>query len=352
MPASEIRVVSAFDEAQWTSFVQSHRDATFYHTLQWRDFIVAVFGHRPLYLAAEQDGAVIGVLPLFRVTLPLAGSKLISLPYDIGSGGALTDSEDAERALVTAAMQLTQELRAGYLELRYAGPRGALQPLGLRTQEPVLISDMTLENEKAVRARISSDHRKAIRKAADRGVQIRDAMTLRDYTTFYEIYLRVFRDFGTPPYGARYFTSLWQRLHASGYVRLFLADVEGRPVGGLLLFCWERSLVSKFAVCLPEAVPLRAYAALYWRAIEFGLAHGHQRLSWGTSTRQQTGLLEFKERWGSTTRPAVLYDLDVRTRAPDIAAYYDSSGLAQKLWRRLPIALTRVGGTVLNRWYC
>jgi FemAB-related protein (PEP-CTERM system-associated) len=350
--ASPARAVKTFDAGDWTRYTETHPRATLYHTLQWRDFIADLFGHAPLYVAAEANGRLTGVLPLFHVNMPLLGSKLLSLPYDIGSGGALADDDDTERVLVTHAMEAARELGVDYLELRHGSPRPALDALGLRRQEPVVISDMLLDGETAVRARISPDHRKAVRKASTRGIRVRLAENLSDYLAFFDVYVRVFRDFGTPPYQRRYFSALWERLHGAGDVRLFLAELESRCVGGLLLFCWQRSLVSKFAACLPEAVPLRAYAALYWRAIEFGLAEGYQHLSWGTSSRGQTGLIEFKDRWGSTTRPAVLYDLDVRGRAPDIASYYDSQGLGQRLWRRLPLVATRAGGAVLNRWFC
>ena len=351
-PPGALRVRRDFREADWMSFVDGHPDATLYHTLPWRDFLAAVFGHAPCYMVAQDGDRISGVLPLFHVRFPMLGSKLISLPYDIGSGGALADSAAAEQALAGAAMALARERGVDYLELRHGSERPALAPLGLRTQTPVLISDMVLESEAAVQSRVASDHRKAVRKAASRGVTVRLAETQQDYQAFYDVYLRVFRDFGTPPYQARYFTALRERFHADGSVRLFLADAGGRCVGGLMMFCWRRSLVSKFAACLPEAVPLRAYAALYWRAIEFGLANGYRRLSWGTSSRDQGGLIEFKERWGATTQPVVLYDLDVRGRAPDLASYYDSGGLARKVWRRLPLGLTRAGGAVLNRWFC
>jgi FemAB-related protein (PEP-CTERM system-associated) len=339
-------------EAGWTAFVQAHPAATLYHSLAWRDFLVDVFGHRPEYLIAEEDGRTRGVLPLFEVRLPGFGTKLISLPYDLGSGGALAAASAVERALVRRAIDLARERRVGYLELRYGDPRPALEPLELARSEPVLLSEMALDDEAAVQQRISADHRKAVRKAALRGVVVRPAETKRDYLAFYDVYLRVFRHFGTPPYGPRYFTRLWERFHDTGRVQVFLAETSGRCLGGLVLFSWQRHLVSKFAACLPEAVPLRAYAALYARAIEHGLASGARRLSWGTSSRAQTGLVEFKERWGATTRPVVLYGLSVRQRIPDVASYYDSNGLARQVWRRLPLSWTRVGGAILNRWYC
>jgi hypothetical protein len=347
-----VRELPTTEEDHWTHFVTRHPDANLYHTLAWRDVLQEVFGHRPIYLLCEQDGKVCGVLPMFLVKFPLLGSKLISIPYDIGSGGALAVDEVSERALMERAVALANEFHVNYLELRCAERRPVVESLRLQRSEPVLISEMELDTEAQVWSRMEKDHRKAIRKAENRGVEVREAETLEDFQDFYHVILRVFRAFGTPPYGANYFPILWRRLHASGAVRLLLAHVERRCVGGLLLFCWGRNLVSKFAACLPEAVPLRAYVALYWRAIQFGLNSGYRRLSWGTASRDQVGLIEFKERWGAQTHPAVLYDLPVRGKIPSIEKYYDSQGLSRRLWRWLPLSTTRLGGAGLSQWFC
>jgi FemAB-related protein (PEP-CTERM system-associated) len=347
-----VRPLGEGDTDAWTGFVAAHPDATLYHTLIWRDVIHEVFGHRPLYLVCRTGNQISGVLPLFEIRAPLLGSKLISLPYDVGSGGALVIDPGAERALFERAIEVARELRATYLEVRCALPRPVLEDLGMRRSEPVLISDMLLDGEEQVRRRVASDHRKAIRKAETRGVTVREATTLEEFQRFYDVYLRVFRDFGTPPYGATYFPTLWRQLFPSRGVRLLLAFHAERCVGGLLLFCWGRNLVSKFAACLPEAVPLRAYAALYWQAICLGLAEGYRRLSWGTSSRDQTGLIEFKERWGAQSLPAQVYTLPIGGRVPSLERYYDANGLAQRLWRRLPVWATPWLGGPLNRWFC
>ncbi len=340
------------DAERWTRFVTEHPEANLYHTLLWRDIIREIFGHQPLYLLCESEGNIRGILPLFLVRFPFLGSKLISIPYDIGSGGALVSDEASELALVEQAIKLAREMQVNYLELRYGSSRPALARLQLAQSEPVLISEMELDSEEQVLACLKEDHRKAIRKAQNRGVIVREARSLEDFRTFYQIYLQVFRDFGTPPYGAHYFPTLWKRLHGSGSARLLLAYVHQRCVGGLLLFCWGKNLISKFAACLPEAVPLRAYVALYWRAIQLGLELGYRKLSWGTSSRNQTGLIEFKERWGAQTRPAIIYHLPVRGKAPSLEKYYDSEGLARQLWRKLPLKVTPSIGGLINRWFC
>jgi hypothetical protein len=347
-----VRELGPADAGGWTEFLRSHPDANLYHTPLWRDVLTGVFRHQSLYLAAEVDGRISGILPLFLVRAPLLGSKMISLPYDIGAGGPLAADAASERCLVERAMAIARQEKVKWLELRCGSPRDFLEPLGFQKSEPVLISEMLLGSEEQVWLRAEKDHRKAVQKAANRGIEVREAITLEQFREFERVQLQVFRDFGTPPYGSNYFPALWRRLLPGGHVKMLLAYLDGRCVGGLVLFGWGRNMISKFAACLPEAVPLRAYAALYWRAIQLAIQLGFERLSWGTSSRDQTGLIEFKERWGATTRPAVLYSLPIRGAAPDISKYYDSTGLERRLWRKLPIPMTQFGGGILSRWFC
>jgi hypothetical protein len=349
---SVVRPLTEQDNTAWEGFVSGHEDAVFYHTLAWRDFVQQVFAHQPHYLICEQEGRITGILPMFMIRFPLLGSKLISLPYDIGAGGPLVREPAAATQLAERAMHLARELRAGYLQFRCAARCEALAQLELEESEPVILSEIILDNEQDVWSRVERDHRKAMRKAARRGVETRAAASLEDYLKFFDVYLQVFRDFGTPPYGREYFERLWHDIAPGGGVHLILAEVEGRCVGGLLMFAYGRNLTSKFAAVLPEAVPLRTYPALYGRAIEIGLEENFGRLSWGTSSRDQTGLIEFKERWGAVSAATAFYDLAVTSRPPDIEKYYDTEGLTRRMWKRLPLALTPLLGAPLNRWFC
>lgn len=64
-------------EAAWDAFVLAHPEGTFFHRAAWRRVIARAFGHATHYVAAERDGAIVGVLPLARVRTMLFGDSLI-----------------------------------------------------------------------------------------------------------------------------------------------------------------------------------------------------------------------------------------------------------------------------------
>jgi len=351
----EVRPLEKGQEGAYEAFVAGHEESNLYHRLAWRDLLCAVFRHSADYLVAWRAGRICGVLPLFRVRvpgLPFLATKLLSLPYDIGSGGPLADGEASARALVEFAVSRGRASRVSYPELRVTRPIPWLETLGFVPSRPALTSEMVLGDTEAVWSQVSKDHRKAMGKARRRGVEVREGTGLEDFERFYDVYSRAFRAFGTPPYPVRYFRELHSRLSGSGAVRLLLAEAQGRTLGGLIFFRAGGKLVSKFAASLPEGQSLRVYPALYGRTIEIALELGCSRLSWGTSAPSQEGLIAFKERWGAHTRPVIAYSLPVATAAPDLERYYDANGWPQRVWRHLPLWITQRLGGPLNRWFC
>ncbi len=91
MPQGPIRVRKATDaDAQhWDAFVESCDDATFFHRFGWARVNQRTFGHRPHYLLAERDGAIVGILPLAHKTSRLFGNTLISTSFCTQEGGSV-----------------------------------------------------------------------------------------------------------------------------------------------------------------------------------------------------------------------------------------------------------------------
>lgn len=293
-----------------------------------------------------------GVLPLFLTRIPILGAKLTSLPYDAGSGGPLAADTASVVALANAAACRAHQLAVDHIEIRCDGPLSGLEDLPFARREPLIISEVAIGSGEDVLARVSTDQRRSVGKALRRGVSVRAAERLADMRRFYEVYCRVFRTMGTPPYGWRYFDLVWQRLGTTGEAVLHLAELNGDCVGGALLFCWGRRVISKFTLCLPEVEGFRVSAALYAETIRHACALGASSLSWGTSAPSQTGLIAFKERWAAVTRPVVIYGQAVRSPLPSIEHLYDSDTVVRRAWRHLPLSLTKIGGAMLNRWYC
>src|SRR5262249_41475919 len=77
--------------------------------------------HEVYCLEAIEDGRTCGFLPLAYVRSLLFGRFLVGLPY-LNVGGVCADDDDATRLLIDRALELADDLRVRYLELRHERP--------------------------------------------------------------------------------------------------------------------------------------------------------------------------------------------------------------------------------------
>src|SRR5689334_23513458 len=112
-----VRVEICQDPVAWDRYVESHANACNYQRWGWQDVIHSTFGHEAHYLCASDNGAILGVLPLFSVRSRLFGNSLVSVPF-FTYGGLLAESQEARDGLLSRASELAQQLKATRVEIR------------------------------------------------------------------------------------------------------------------------------------------------------------------------------------------------------------------------------------------
>jgi CelD/BcsL family acetyltransferase involved in cellulose biosynthesis len=163
---------------------------------------------------------------------------------------------------------------------------------------------------------------------------------------FYDVFAANMRDLGSPVHGRPCLQAVLEAFKPRA--RRLLARRAGRPVGGLL------ALVHGDTLYVPWASSLRSEAAhcpnmlLYWEALRGACQDGHRRFDFGRSTRD-SGTYRFKRQWGAEEVPLYWYTLPLRGRAAPPAGADERLALAGRLWRRLPLGLTRWLGPRLRR---
>jgi len=82
----KIRLAEDADQERWDEFILSHPNASPYHLFAWKKAIEAAYGHKCIYLYAEKNREILGVLPLVHLHFPAIINEMVSLPFcDVGS---------------------------------------------------------------------------------------------------------------------------------------------------------------------------------------------------------------------------------------------------------------------------
>jgi FemAB-related protein (PEP-CTERM system-associated) len=331
--------------AAWDAFVAAHPHGTFLHRAAWSSLLEQGFRHPSHYLLAEQDGAIVGILPLARVKTRLFGDSLISSPFLV-YGGPLTTSPEALAALEQAAVELMRKLDTPVMEWRFrdAVPDGldhweARDDLYVTFRKPIVANDDV--NMKA----IPRKQRAMVRKGIDKGLV---SVANQDVDTLFRIYSESVRNLGTPVFARRWFQLLAAAFpDAMDVVTIMLDDT---PVAAVLNFYDERGeVLPYYGGGNALARPLAANDFMYWEVMRRAAARGCTGFDFGRS-KAGTGAFAFKKNWGFTPTPLLhRFHLAPGRTIPDHNPLNPKYALFIKAWKRLPLPVANLVGPHIVR---
>jgi serine/alanine adding enzyme len=337
-----MRVVTCADGAAWDAYVEAAPAASNYHRWRWRAPIQETFGHAPVYLAALENDAIAGVLPLFFHASRLFGNALVSVPY-FSYGGALTSSDEARAALLGRARELAAELAADRVELR----QGAVEHEGwLQTSGKVVMEVPLPASEEALWGRLSSRLRNKVRRAENSGLHAEwgGAELVRD---FYKVFAANMRNLGTPVYPRDWFENLCLCSPAETEILVLRKGLD--PVAGAFLSRYRGAMEVPWICSTPECRRDYSSVLLYWTFLKRAIAAGCASCDLGRCT-PGGGTHTFKKLWGCAERPLRWYTWTAAgAHAPETHTESGKFRLAIRLWQHLPLPLANLLGPRIVR---
>jgi FemAB-related protein (PEP-CTERM system-associated) len=320
---------------EWQAYVTNSPDATFYHSLAWHDAVTSAFGHEPHYLIARRDGRAVGLLPMCLVRSWIAGRLLVSLPYSV-YGGAIHDDDDAATALLAEAKQLAEQLDVRCIDLRSV--RATLPGLTVVDRYSTFRKTLPDRAEDV----LPSLPRKA--RAAARGGLNKHGLTVefddRLLPAVWQLYARSMRRLGSPNYPYRFFRSLLDNTPDHHVVSV--VKYQGRPAAGLVTFLFKDTVLPYFSGCIEMLDRYGTNNVLYLSLMEWGIEHGYRQFDFGRTRKDNQGSYDFKRHQGFEPEP-LGYQIYVPPgrEAPELVPGKGKFALAQRIYRRLPLFLTK-----------
>lgn len=322
------------------------RRGSFFHLSAWARVIAHSFGHATHYVLAEQDGAVVGVLPLGRMKTLLFGDLLASTPYCV-YGGALAATPEAGAALDAYAFRLQAKLRVPCLEYRRLGtadPGWVERPALYYTFRKPIVA-IRGDDAKDMAANIPRKQRAEVRKGLKRGLETR---TDRDVEGLFRVYAESVRNLGSPVFPKRYFCALLEAFPEESEITTVLH--EGRPVASVLSFHFKEEVLPYYGGGTREARGLAAADVMYWEVMRRAAQdRGATMFDFGRS-KADTGAFSFKKNWGFEPQQLhYCYRLGRGAKVPDNNPNNPKYRYFISAWKRLPLPVANVIGPHLVR---
>jgi FemAB-related protein (PEP-CTERM system-associated) len=325
---------------EWDRFVRAQAGWTHFHLIGWRDVVARVHGHHTPYLVARDErGAMRGILPLVRVSSPVFGRYLVSMPY-VNYGGPLGEPT-AVAALSAYASAMARDDGA-LLELR---SRWALPiDLPVSHRKITCVLDLPPAEPETLFRSLDANVRRRVRRAQKAGITV--AFGAEQIDAFYAVYSLHMRDLGTPTQPRRLFAEI-ARAFPDDF-EIACAYLQGKPIAVLAGPRWDSELEVTWASALVAYKELAANMLVYWALIERCVGLGLSRFNFGRCS-PGSGTHRFKRQWGSVDEPLWWYTAGSGARLTTPTPTDARFAWGPRLWKRLPERVaTAVGPHVVR----
>jgi FemAB-related protein (PEP-CTERM system-associated) len=325
----------------WDAFVRASDQGSPFHLTAWKQAVQETFGHRSHYLIARRDGAIDGVLPLFAVRTLSGARALISVPYGV-YGGLCAGSPAASRALLDAATDLGRRQKVAYIELRQRQDLG----FGLPTKADYVTFCRPISTSDADNARaIPRKQRRMTRLGASAGLQ--PVLGHDHLDAVYDLYAENVRALGSPVFPRRLFHALVAAFDKE--CQVLSVWREDRLMAGVLTLFYQDQVLPYYGAAVRHGARYAASDFMYWELMRHAGRAGFRVFDFGRS-RVGSGSYDFKRHWGFEPSPLPYQYVLFGGRAmPRLSPSNPRFQLAARIWRRLPLAVTKRLGPVLTR---
>lgn len=292
--ASEVEIViNNVSEDSWKEFLKRAPGATVYHTPEWKRVLEKSFGYKPYYIfAIDETGEIRGFLPLMLVRSRVFGSRLSCLPL-AHRCGYIGNPASLAWVLNSAIELYNKKLGNGTLEIRDLSEGYFEESYNFSTY----ILELSDSIDEVWRKLDKSSVRWAIKKATKLGVNVEISNNPEDIKVFYELNCQTKKKKGVPCHPLRFFKSLFR--YASQYSQLYLVKVKGDIIGGGVMLLFRDTVIYGYGAARDSMLKYYPYHAFLWKAIEDAIRKEFRFFDFGRTHKQNTGLIEFKKRWGT-----------------------------------------------------
>jgi serine/alanine adding enzyme len=333
-----VRLFREGDRDSWNAYVRESEKSTCYHLIGWKDVIERSFGHKTYYfLSEDKNNTINGILPLVHLRSVLFGNFMISLPY-FNYGGICADNKEIADQLLREARRVAVGKNSNHIELRHT--QDAHSELHVKTAK-VSMRLLLPEDPNVLWGSLNSKLRSQIKRPAKEEMYSKIGRE-EELDSFYDVFSINMRDLGTPVYPREFFKNILREFQETWIITVYTR--EGRPAASGFLLGYRRQLEIPWASSLRKHNRYGPNMLLYWNSLKFACENGYNVFDFGRSTIGE-GTYRFKEQWGA--KPVQLYWhywLKNSVSVPEINPKNPKYQVAMKIWKMLPVALTKAIG--------
>jgi CelD/BcsL family acetyltransferase involved in cellulose biosynthesis len=338
-----VYTLDPLQDGRWADIVQATEKSSVFHSVGWLNALHRTYGYEPIvYTSATPKAPLTDGVVFCRVKSRITGRRLVSLPFS-DHCEPLVDHSAGLTALLVPAQRELRERKIKYIDIR---------PLSLSfsegTEGPESYFLHTLDLRPTLDELYKKLHGDSIRRKIQRSE--RENLTLEVGSSeailaeFYKLHIITRQRQQLPPHPLKWFRNVLACLGADAQIRI--AKKNGNAIASIFTVSYKKKMVYKYGCSDAHSHNLGGMQFLFWHLIRHSKEHGFVELDFGRSECGNTGLVTFKDRWG-TKRQLITY---LRYPPRPLSDDQDPSmimKLGKKVFSHCPPGLLRLAGNLL-----
>jgi len=337
-------------DPRWEEFLQTHPDASVFHTPAWLSALRSTYQYEPLVFTTSAPNQPISNGFVFsRIQSWLTGSRLVSVPF-ADHCQPLFDASEGSRSLAAFLPAIIKQEHCDYIEARLLSPEVLVSALSGLSRSATFVHH-SLDLRPPLEALFNRFHKscfqRRIRRAEQEGLTYEEGTSDSILRHFFTLLVLTRRRHGVPPQPLTWFRKL--RDCMGDAMRIGVAFKNNQPVASMLTLRYKTTVVYKYGCSDSAFHRFGAMPFLFWQTIQRIKAEHAIQLDLGRSDSDATGLMAFKNHLGAVATPLTYYRYPASSTTPTVLTRLMQNPKVSAVSAHLPRVLLRAAGSFLYR---
>jgi hypothetical protein len=314
-----IDILNESREEECDAFLLQDPGTLLYASNKYRKLLKAFLGEDDKYLvASDVNGNITGVLPTFIKKNKNYGNVLNSLPFYGSYGGIIEHRGTVEvrESLLNAFYSLAEENECvsstlitspferniNYYEtnLKFTYKNERIGQINELPDSGNALDNVLMKSFEEVR-------RRNIRKALKSAVEVKNEISLDVWEFLISTHKNNMKAIGGIAKPEHFFELIPDFFTWCTDYKIFTAYKDDQPIAALLLFYFNKTVEYFTPVVVDEYRTYQPLSLIVFEAIKDAVARGYRWWNWGGTWKNQTGVYNFKKKWGAKEYPYYYY---------------------------------------------
>jgi hypothetical protein len=343
-PIPQIHVINPLEDARWMPLSLGHPKANVFHSVGWLTTLKKTYGYQPVAYTSSDPGAPLTNAIVFcQVRSWITGPRLVSLPFS-DHCEPLISSVDELHSLLRQPQSELQDKKWKYIDLRPESLDYGTEATEGAEQYFLHVLDLSPDIQELHKRLHGDSIRRKIQRAEREHLALEAGSSETLLADFYKLHVVTRKRQHLPPHPESWFRNVLGCMGEDAKIRV--AKKDERTIAAIMTLTHNRKIVYKYGCSDAQSHNLGGMQFLFWDLIRDAKARGFLELDFGRSECSNTGLVTFKDRWG-TKRQLITYLRYPPRPATSGESLSKIMELGKKVFAHCPQSVLRLAGNLL-----